>query len=146
MVKYLPLLALTLLPLPAMAVGNDGNISQVGIASPSMNFKNTGATLLMTTENGTRSFHVTGVTIQSVAASAITIAATMSIGTNSSFYNNIVASTLLTGLTAVSTDYPVSLITAIGAIPANTGIYANVGTAATGTSQTGNIVILGYYQ
>ena len=104
-----------------------------------------GSTLLMTTENGNQNFYVTGIDIESSAATAITIAGSASIGTNSPNYNNIVPITALTNL--ISSGIKTMLTPTQGAIvvPPNTGIYLKLTTAAVGTSQLLNAHVIGFY-
>jgi hypothetical protein len=104
------------------------------------------ATQIGTTENGTQSFHPLYVVFVMNAASSLTIAGAASVGTNSSTYNNVIAITTLTGLTTIGQMLPVPIVTAIGKIAANTAIFVNVTTGATGTSGTIDIHVIGFYQ
>lgn len=115
------------------------------ISVSSINGKTTGATTIFTTENGARAFHPLIIVIECTAASAITVPLSLSIGTNSATFNNIVAITAATGLTATATQFPIHLAVSTAVVPANTGVSLNITTAATGTSQTIAVHIVGFY-
>jgi hypothetical protein len=115
-----------------------------------INGKTVASSKIATTDPA-RAFIVTGVVIRCTAASAITIAASASVGTNSASFNNIIAATVLAGVTAankaVSSD-PSGSLTVLEAgivIPPNTDIDIKITNAATGTSQTLGVDVLGYY-
>jgi len=76
-------------------------------------------------------------------ASAITTGASISIGTNGSSYNNIMANTSFSGLIAANNYQVVQLSGVLNAIPANTSGYLKVNTASVGTSITMSCVIVG---
>lgn len=108
--------------------------------------KSTGATAIQTSENGTQRFMPLQVIIECTAASAIVGAATISVGTNASSYNNLLAATALTGVTAANNMLGFNLpLVATSSVAANTAINVNVTIAATGTSQVARVDILGYY-
>ena len=111
-----------------------------------INAKTTGATLIATTENGTRSFYPTAVIIESTAATSITLPLLASVGTNATSYNNIMGTTTATGLTSTGNHFPTNLAAVTSVVPSNTGIYFNITTAATGTSQTVNVHVIGFYR
>lgn len=108
--------------------------------------KSTGATAIQTSENGTQRFMPLQVIIECTAASAIVGAATISVGTNASSYNNLLAATALTGVTAANNMLGFNLpLVATSSVAANTAINVNVTLAATGTSQVARVDVLGYY-
>jgi hypothetical protein len=109
-------------------------------ASGVVNVKNTGSTLLFTTKPA--NFAPLQIFMYCIAANSITVPATVSIGTNSPNYNNIVPATLMTAETTglYYTFVPSNLMPLI---PPSTQIFANVTIAATGTSQTISIGIQG---
>lgn len=107
--------------------------------------KTTGTTLLATTENGTESFHPLFCVFKCTAVSGFIAASTLSVGTNSTAYNNTVPGTLMTGLSTAGSINSV-LVGATGTIPANTQIYVNVTIPTTATSQTLEVTLIGYYQ
>lgn len=106
--------------------------------------KTTGNTTLFTTDPG-RVFVPIAVVAYCSAATAITVAATITIGTNSTAYDNLVASSILSGLTAAGLfTTPVYTLGATAVTP-GTDVVLKIGTAATGTSQTIEIDIVGFY-
>src|SRR5574337_1220788 len=100
-----------------------------------LNLKNTGATTLYTPPNGGGAFFVVrDVFIFCRAAVSITVPASISIGTNSSNFDNILPITPLTGLLSAGLIIrltPTLSVTASKNIP----IKINVTSAATGTTQ-----------
>lgn len=115
------------------------------ISIPTITATTTGATLLYTTENGTRKFYCVAISLECTTATLVTIPPTVSIGTNSTSYNNIMVTTLATGLLATALHFPIPINTASTVIPANTGIYVNVTTGATATAQTITVHLVGFY-
>lgn len=112
-----------------------------------VNMATLAATLIFTTVSDRGSFYVTHITPIVRAASSVVGAASASFGSNSSNYNNILAITALTGLTAASNYLPnvMALATGVGVVAASTGVFIKVTTAITGTSQTMDFVIDGFY-
>lgn len=108
------------------------------------------ATKIATTD-ATKKFIITDIIVRCTAATAITVAATLSIGTNSATYNNIMAATALTGVTTANTGLfsgahgSFTLLEAGFIVAANTDIEVKVTVAATGTSQTIAVDVVGYY-
>lgn len=100
----------------------------------------------MTTENGTESFHPMFVIFAMTAASGLILPCTVSVGTNGSSYNNIVSGLSLSGLISLATMTPKNVDANSVVVPANTDVVANVGLAATGTSGTMKITLMGYYE
>lgn len=111
-----------------------------------VNLKNTGSTKIMTTENGNRNLYLFAAHFESSAASSIVTPATACIGTNSTSYNNILFATALTGLTGTGIHLPVSFNATSSVVPPNTDVFVNVTIASVGTSQTGNVILIGYYK
>lgn len=110
-----------------------------------VNAKNTGATLVGTTENGTARFYPVMVVFEMTVASVIAIVPTVSIGTNSATYNNILAAAALTGMTTANSMICSSVVGAVNSVAPNTGINVNVSVGATATTATLDIHVLGYY-
>jgi hypothetical protein len=114
--------------------------------SGSIDAKTTGATKIATTENGSQRFIPKTVIIELTAATAVTVVATLSVGTNSATYNNILAATALTGLSALNNIVMIHLpATAISSIAPNTDIYVNVTIGATATTANIRVDVDGYY-
>lgn len=106
--------------------------------------KTTGTTTLFTTDAG-RVFVPTSVMVYCSAATAITVAASISIGTNGATYDNLVAPGILSGLTAAGL-FTIPVLTVGGtAATASTAVVLNITTAATGTSQTIEVDVIGFY-
>lgn len=102
-------------------------------------------THLFTTDAG-RKWVTVGAFIRCTAASGVLTVATVSIGSNAATYTDLVAATALTGVTAADLTIPVLPVLSVPAIIAGgTAIHANVSVAATGTSQTLEVTIIGYY-
>lgn len=117
---------------------------RVGIFTKTIDAKVAGAVLVDTTRANAK-FYVESVAIESVSAAGIGTPVTLSIGTNASSYNNIVAAALRTNLTgALQVQYG-TLLTTLPVIPASTAIYVNVTIPAVGTSQSLQIVVKGFY-
>lgn len=120
------------------------SIDKVRYTFGGINAKTATNTQLFTTDSG-RKFMPTGIFVRCTAASGITVVATASFGTNGGGgYNDIVAATALTNLTAADTMFPVPLVLPI-IIPGGTQVHINVTVAATGTSQTIEATVEGYY-
>lgn len=104
--------------------------------SQSVNGLATGATLVGTSENSSRRFYPTAVLFAITAVTGTIVGvATVSLGTNSSSYNNIVTASALTGMTAVNTMLRFAVGAAVAnSIAPNSGIYCNVSVAATGVA------------
>lgn len=110
-----------------------------------VNAKNTGSFTIDTTENGTESFHPLLIVFVLNTASAVSVVPTISVGTNSSTYNNIMPAALLTGLTSAGMILPMPITSAISKVAANTAIKGNVTIGATATTATIDIHVFGYY-
>jgi len=107
------------------------------------NSKNLGNTIFFTTPSSGFRFFPTHIIMSVLFATAITAGASISIGTNGSSYNNIMANTSFIGLTAANNYQVVQLSGVLNAISANTSAYLNVNTASVGTSITMSCVIVG---
>ena len=107
------------------------------------NSKNLGNTIFFTTPSSGFRFFPTHIIMSVLFATSITVGASISIGTNGSSYNNILANTAFTGLTTANNYQVVQLSGVLNAIPANTSGYLNVNTASIGTSITMSCVIVG---
>lgn len=112
-----------------------------------VNGKTVASTLVGTTRNDARKFISTLAVIHATVANAITVPPTISIGTNGTSYNNLLAAATLTGMTSVDNYLCFTLGgSVLSAVAANTGIYANISAGATGTSMTLDIAIFGFYK
>lgn len=111
-----------------------------------VNAKTTGATTIGTTASGTANFHPCFLVVESTASSLITITSSLSVGTNSTSFNNIVPITVQTGLTAASLYFKTEVTVATAPVAPSTAIKVNITTGATGTSQTISVTLFGYYQ
>jgi len=115
-------------------------ISKVGVDA-----KVLADTLITITENGTQKFHPLFVIFKVSSGSVITLVPTISIGTNSTSYDNIIPATLLTGLISVDKYIKADIIGVIDAVSANTSIYCKVTGIATATTMVVDVHIFGYY-
>lgn len=117
----------------------------IRFSATGINAKNTGATTIGTTPNNGKQFIVTRVIVECTAASAISVAPVVSVGQNSASYNDIATAVaaLVVGANTVNIAAPLAGV-AVSVAP-NTAIKANVSVAATGTSQTLNVHVEGFY-
>lgn len=109
------------------------------------NPKSATAQLLFTTDNYGLYFYPLFVFIRATASSSITVAATVGLGVTSATYVDILAAAIQTNTVTVRKFAVPQLVIAGTAIPPNTGVYANVTVAATGTSQTLEARLIGFY-
>lgn len=108
--------------------------------------KTVAATSLGSTENGTESFHPLYAVVQCTNASLVIVVPAVSIGQNSTSFNDIITATTLTNLNASNKMTVVSPIVATQVVPANTGISVRVTTGATATTCTLEVGLWGYYR
>lgn len=127
-----------------IVAASDPIIQRVNVIT--VDLKSAASTLLYTTlSNGLR-FVPVKVVAEVTAADTIAVVASLSIGTNATSYNDILAISALTGLSAVNKIIEFSpLAAAISSIAGNTGIYVKVTTGATATTCTGRIHLFGLY-
>lgn len=111
-----------------------------------INMLSSGATKIGTTENGTQKFFPQWATITVATANALISLGSVSIGTNSPNYNNLLGTTLLTGLDAVNATTRKEITGVIGAVEPNTDIYVNVSGLALGASYQVEVTLWGFYQ
>lgn len=110
-----------------------------------VNLASTGSSSIFTPPFSGVTFMASAIIVRCTEATDISQAASISIGTNSSNYDNILPITSLTGLTS-SGNFIRIPIDGIGfAVPKDTQIFVKVTTAATGTSQVGTVYIDGFY-
>lgn len=113
------------------------------IQSGSIDAKSVANTLVWT-NTGATNFVVSGVSVVCPAATSITVAPTVGIGTASGT-NDIISAAVLTGLTATTKAYKYQVSGSANVIaPAGT-LYANLTVAATGTSQSIMVNVTGYW-
>jgi len=117
------------------------NQALVAYSVTGINAKSTGATTIFTTE-GER-FHPLFIVTEITAATSLTIGATASVGTNSSSFNNIMAASV-TG-TTVNNMLPNALSALTDSVAPGTAVKVNVSIAATGTSGTLSVTVIGFY-
>ncbi len=111
-----------------------------------VNGKTTGATKVYTTENTTLNFYPILVVYRAVNVSGITTPATISVGTNSTSYNNISQASLLsTILATLGATSGQTINTVSSPISGNTDIYANVTIGAIATNYTVYVEVIGFY-
>jgi hypothetical protein len=122
------------------------NFTQLRVLAqkPGIDGKAVAATLIGTTENGTRRFYPTAVLYELTAVAVLIGVCTASVGTNGAAYNDVMAAGALTGLSAVNGMLRVSVALATSIAP-NTGVYVNITAGATATTYTLRAAIEGYY-
>jgi len=118
--------------------------NQTGILSSTtgINGKTVTNTNLYTVPSG-RTAIITGYVVRCSAASSITVGASAGIG-NSGGTNNIVASQAMTALLTTSDLYVWNIQGGSKTVAAGSSVFFNLGTAATGTSQTLIVELIGY--
>src|SRR5947207_1682978 len=112
------------------------NIELARLSKIGIDAKTLGATAIGTTENGTRRFYPLYLIVNCSAANTVAVVAALSIGTNSTAFDNLLAITALTGLTTANMSIQVPIVLATGTIAANTSVSVKLTTVATATSQT----------
>lgn len=127
------------------------SVVQVLRSTVTLNGKATGSTLIYTVPPTSFRFVPVGAHVEAIAATGTGILSpSVSVGTNSTAYNNIFTSTLLSSLLAsAGLVQPSALSIANAVTPLTNGaqIFANVNAAATGyTTYTFQVDILGYYK
>ncbi len=116
-------------------------------SSVTINGKNTGATAIYTLENASVNFFPIMIVPRVVNISGVTTAPTVSIGTNSTSYNNIATGSLLSSVLAtlsVGSGAPY-MAPYSPSLSGGTVIYANVTIAAVATTYSVVYDIIGYY-
>jgi hypothetical protein len=108
------------------------------------------ATRIATTDNAVvKNFYPTEGFIECVTSSGtIVTAATISIGTNATTYDNIISSTTMISLGAAGFSMPLRTSGAMAVVAPGSDIYFRVSAVPIGTSvvQTVNIYLLGFYK
>jgi|ERR1043166_1370814 hypothetical protein len=111
--------------------------------------KTSGAVTVGTANGGgaSQSFYPVHILIIAHTITALITPVTISVGTNSSTYNNLLAATLLSSsLNATNLMQVLSLAAASPVIAHNTDIKVNVTSIAVGTTYTFDIKIFGWYE
>jgi len=104
----------------------------------------TGSTLIVTTNPSDGKFYPLKVGFSLTAVSVPISVCTVSVGTNST-YNNILVATVLTGLTTLD-DFLVFDISALTpSVAASTDIKVNVSVGAVATTYTFKVMLIGIY-
>lgn len=80
------------------------------------------------------------------SANAITVPATMSIGTNAPNYNNVYAAGTLTGLTQLGDLLNLPVLASTKVVSQRVAVYANITVAAVGTAQLLRVDLIGDYE
>ncbi len=115
-------------------------------STTSVNGKTTGAIKVFTTENVPLNFYPVLVTYRAVSVTGVTTPPTISVGTNTSSYNNISSGSLLSTLLATLGATSGQTINAVSMpITASTDIYANVTIGALATTYTIYVEVIGFY-
>lgn len=104
------------------------------------------STLIGATRAGSGRFHPVFATFEVSAANAIISVTSLSIGTNATTYDDILAITALTGLSSLNKMLKTSILTALSSIAASTDIYVKVTTVAVATECKIDISLWGYYE
>lgn len=103
------------------------------------------STPIFTSENGRR-FRVLSTIFELTNTSGFISVATCSIGTNAVTYNNILAATALTGVSAVNAGLQQNILTVTDSIAPSTEVRVNIGVVAIAATYLLKVTIVGYYQ
>lgn len=109
-----------------------------------IDLKTTGATTIFTTDSGGDRFHPLFTIIEVTAQSGLAVGSTYSIGTNASSYNNILASAV-SGITS-NKMLPTAMSALTDSIAPETAVKINISVAATGTSGSCSVSVIGFYR
>jgi hypothetical protein len=126
------------------------NSNRVSIKKSSVivNGKNTGTTKIYTLEDNGSNFLPTMVIMRNSNISGVIIKPTVSFGSNVSSYDNIATGSLLSTLLSTlgaSAGVP-QIATVVTPLAGGTDIYANVSIAASATTYSFKVDLLGYYE
>jgi hypothetical protein len=113
--------------------------------SGTVDLKTPASTSIVTTNANGTNFFPNMVRVYCNAATGFVSAASISVGTNSTSFDNILPITALTGLNASGKYIDIPISAATTAVPPNTAISVKVTTGATTTTQTGIVYVLGDY-
>jgi hypothetical protein len=113
-----------------------------GFSDVNVNLKNTGSTLIFTQSDSTKLFFPHRIYVFSSNVSGAVTPPTLSIGTNSSTFNNIL-STAAPALSVAGTYLVFNLTTAIAPITSGTQVFVNVTVGASATTYGARFAIFG---
>lgn len=115
----------------------------VGFSTNDINLANTGSVLVFTDPDNRNLFFTYKIRIYLNAGTNVSGVPTISIGTNSSSYNNILANTSLTGLLTNGTFLDLSPTYPVPTIGLNQQVFVNTTVGATSTQYGVKIVLYG---
>lgn len=107
-----------------------------------------GTTTIFTTDASSGRFYPVSIVCECTSTSGFVVVASVSVGTNSTSFNNILAITALTGASAANlyaVAAPTGIIAGGGSVAAGTAVVLKVTTAATATTYVIKAVIAGFY-
>lgn len=113
--------------------------------SPQINLKSTGNTTIFTTNSNSGYFIITQVLVEIDTLVGAGSAASISVGQTASAYTDIIANTSLSAIALSKRYQPLTLVVPPLAIAPNTAVVGKVNTGATYTTNTGRIIIVGFY-
>lgn len=117
--------------------------SVVGFSDANVNGKTTGATVVFTTLDSTKLFFPYRIRIYLTNPSGVVTPPTISVGTNASSYNNMLAATALTGLTTSGTYLDFPIISPVTALAAGVDVNVNVTVGANATTYGFRVAVYG---
>lgn len=126
----------------SISANNQNLNGQVMAISGSIDLKATASTELFEIPSGYK-FIIDSVIVECTECTALSTEAVVSIGSNSTSYNNLISSETLTGLNAIDKFYKKAVTGAKPIILAGDSVFLKIDTAMTGTSQTAIIYLLG---
>lgn len=117
--------------------------SSIRFTKKGVDAKTAAATLVFTPD---KDFVPTSIVFTVSAADTVAVVPSISFGTNATDYNNVLASSALTGMDSTSKMLRFSLgLTAYSMVAAGTGCYVKVNIGATATTCTIQVNVLGFY-
>lgn len=115
-------------------------------SSTTIDGKSTGSTVIGTTRsNGSERFYTQIAQIFLVSSSGIVTPPTISIGSNSASYNNIITDTLLSGLNTNNDFYGFTATGVIPSLAGGTEIKVNISSGANATTYNIIALVRGFY-
>lgn len=127
------------------ATGSQGASGNFAILSAAFDGKTAAATKIGTTANAGLRFMPILCFIELLSVATLITACTLSVGSNTTADNNIVAAVLLTGLTSSNLSLPVALIANPSSVAPNTDVFVKVTIGATAGTFNLRCDLLGYY-
>ena len=115
-----------------------------GCVLNSVDLTSTGSTMIVDTNPSFNTYIGISIIVQILSSNTFVAPASISIGTNSNDYNNILPITVLTGLSTIGNYIQIPILSLSSSVNPSTGIFVKVNTGATAVALTGQIFIIGF--